>query len=222
MSATGFVTSLVHHVLDPWQAATRKGRLRSHGMAPGAVPPVFAMNRAGCLCRDPGCALLVEDTLGFHAKNAPGRGVVGRYTARTAMVIDRSAYDGFAAYRSSVSKRTSGRSRARPGRPRAQGSPVARSAMAPMRAACGRSPRPGCSARAGRCWTRCLAARRTCPMPGRARCAGVPGALDHGVGAFAPDGDGERLIAHFSLRGWATWPACSKSCAMATISTQAR
>lgn len=197
MTIAHYLTTNIHHLIDPWQAALRKGRLHEYGLARDARLPVVTLRpEGGCAGAQEHCRYLVADTRRFHAINAPGEGI-RRWTARSAMLLDLDRFETVDAYRTAISRRTKGaiirqaRKAARAGIHCAPIDPASYATSIEAIAASKRFRSGGPMVAAWLGPARRPADTGTPPAP--------PACPEHWTmawGAF----DGARLIAHFSLR----------------------
>jgi hypothetical protein len=108
MMLARFFTSRLHNLLEPWQSAARKVRLRDFDLTPEDVLPITHLQpEAPHRCEHPLCGLLIADARRFHQRNAPRPGFRRRFVP-TAMLLDMASYPTSDAYMRAVSKRSHG------------------------------------------------------------------------------------------------------------------
>ncbi len=101
-----FLTTRLHHVLEPCQCALRQGRLRDFDL--GAAAPVAAVRLClECAGAHAVCAWGVADTRAFHDRYRQRRGPANRLRP-TAMLLDLERFATAAAFTQAVSKRSHG------------------------------------------------------------------------------------------------------------------
>lgn len=201
MTLARFLTSRLHHLLEPWQSAARKSRLRDFGLQPGAVLPVAEIRtQTPQCCGHPLCRLFIDDAIRFHSRNAPRPGF-RRWGVPTAMLLDMERYPTADAYLRAVSKRSHGnvpRAAKKAARLGITCAPIRPESYMASIAAIGASKRFRSGGPVLSAWFQAEpAAADTGEAPSPPPCSSH---WTMAWGAFVQEESGPRLIAHLSLR----------------------
>ncbi|RYE33573.1 MAG: hypothetical protein EOP23_08330 [Hyphomicrobiales bacterium] len=201
MALASFLTSRLHHLLDPWQSATRKSRLRDYALQPGAFLPVVHIHPEALHCCEHSlCELLIDDAIRFHRRNAPRTGF-RRRGVPTAMLLDMERYPTADSYLRAVSKRSHGnvpRAAKKAARLGITCAPIRPESYVASISAIGASKRFRSGGPVLSAWFHAKAATAdTGEAPAPPPC---PTHWTMAWGAFVQEESGPRLIAHLSLR----------------------
>jgi len=201
MALARILTSRLHGMLEPWQSAARKSRLREFGLEPNAVLPVAHVHpEAPHGCAHPFCGLIVTDAIRFHCRNAPRSGI-RRWGVPTAMLLDMDRYPTADIYLRAVSKRSRGnipRAAKKAARLGITCAPIRPESYMASIATIGASKRFRSGGPVLSAWLRstpAVADTREPPSP-----PPCPSHWTMAWGAFVQEDSGPRLIAHLSLR----------------------
>ncbi|SDF38866.1 hypothetical protein [Bosea robiniae] len=201
MALARFLTSRLHKLLEPWQSAARKSRLRNFDLPPGAALPIAHIRaEAPHRCDHPLCGLLVDDAIRFHSRNAPRAGF-RRRGVPTAMLLDMTRYPTAETYLRAVSKRSHGnipRAAKKAARLGITCAPIRPESYRASIAAIGASKRFRSGGPVLSAWFRPASViADTREPPSSPPC---PSHWTMAWGAFVQEESGPRLVAHLSLR----------------------
>lgn len=201
MALARLITSRLHHLLEPWQSAARKSRLRDFDLHPSAALPVARIRpEAPHRCDHPLCGLLIADAIRFHGRNAPLPGF-RRWGVPTAMLLDMERYPTPDIYLRAVSKRSHGnipRAAKKAARLGITCAPIRPESYMASIAAIGNSKRFRSGGPVLSAWLRptpAIADTQEPPSP-----PPCPSHWTMAWGAFVQEESGPRLVAHLSLR----------------------